>query len=476
MKPGEFDAQDWTERLAQALSELAEGHEQSLRKYYGLAPDTGFLFGGPEGGQHTHSPEQVSDHFAMQGRRWDWLPRRAGSRQADGVERILRAHPTLAGVSDSMAGPDAFQVQGLGTGRSTSLTDLIAGLMARASEFDGDRFRAAAGELSALLAPIADTGPVRLSAGPGVGCDVVLFHGPTLEEESDLGDGMALVPFERIGAFVDEILVHELAPAEAEAHGSRSLGAIVRPFRWTPSFRMPGDPADARSKPRGEFFRDARTFLELIAVAHAAPVLRLAELPDCIHRSAVRLLGLTRRGPGFYRTLSAHGFYRTLSAHGFDGPAERPRLVRERLDEAREAFASLGTSRHRAMAPIVSRLAGAQARTGPFAGDDKILDVAITLERMYRPESAEIAHKMRTRVAWYLGTDADSRLRYMKEAKAFYAVRSKIIHADRKPVSEATRLEAFATGFDIARRTLFQHLRASPPGDWDALVVAGDEP
>ena len=31
MKPGEFDAEAWNERLAQALSELAEWHESRLR-------------------------------------------------------------------------------------------------------------------------------------------------------------------------------------------------------------------------------------------------------------------------------------------------------------------------------------------------------------------------------------------------------------------------------------------------------------
>ena len=472
MKPEEFDAEAWIERLAQALSELAEGHENRLRKYYGLAPDMGLLFGGPEDGRHTYSSEQVWDRFAMQGRRWDWVPRRAESQppkasKADVVASILLAHPALAGVPDSMAGRDEFWVQGLGTGRLTSLTDLIAGLMARAAELSGDRFRAAAGELSTLLAPITETGPVRVSAGPDVGCDVVLFYGLTLEEESDLADGMAIVPFERVRAFVDEKLVQELAPAETEMRGWRSVGAIVRPFQWTPSFRTPGDLADAGSKPRGEFFQDAQTFLELIAVAHAAPVLRLAELSDCIHRSAGRLLGLERRGPGSYRS---------LSAHGFDGLADRPRLAREALDEAREAFGNLRTAHHQAMAPIVSRLAEAQARSGPFAGDDKILDVAIALERMYRPEGGEIAHKMRTRVAWYLGTDAASRLGYMKAAKEFYDMRSKIVHAGRKQVSAQTRLKAFATGFDIAGRTLFKHLRAGPPGDWDELVVAGNEP
>ena len=472
MKPEEFEAEDWIERLAHALSELAEGHETSLRKYHGLAPDIHLLFGGPEGGRHTYSPDQVWNHFAMQAGRWNWVPRRAESQppkasKADGVRSILLAHPTLAQVSDSMAGRDEFWVQGPDTGRSTSLTDLIAGLMARAAELSGDRFRTASGELSALLAPIKETGPARVSAGPDAGCDVVLFYGLALEEESDLADGMAIVPFERVRAFVDHELVQELAPAGAEVHGWRSVGAIVRPFRWKPSFCTMGDLEDAGLKPPGRFFQDAQTFLELISVAHAAPVLRLAELSNRIHRSAGRLLGLGRRGPGFYRS---------SSAHEFDGLADRPRLAREALDEAREAFGNRTTAHHEAMAPIVNRLAEAQVRSGLFAGDDMILDVAIALERMYRPEGGEIAHKMRTRVAWYLGTDPESRLRYMKAAKEFYDVRSKIVHAGKKQVSAQRRLEAFATGFDIARRTLFKRLRAGPPRDWDELVVAGNGP
>ena len=70
--------------------------------------------------------------------------------------------------------------------------------------------------MSTLLAPVTETGPDRVSAVPDVGCDVVLFYGLTLEEESDLADGMAIVPFERIRGFVDEELVQELAPAGAE--------------------------------------------------------------------------------------------------------------------------------------------------------------------------------------------------------------------------------------------------------------------
>ena len=119
MKPEEFEAEDWIERLAHALSKLAEGHETSLRKYHGLAPDIHLLFGGPQGGRHTYSPDQVWNHFAKQAGpgRWNWVPRRAESQppkasKPDGVRSILLAHPTLAQVSDSMAGRDEFWVQG----------------------------------------------------------------------------------------------------------------------------------------------------------------------------------------------------------------------------------------------------------------------------------------------------------------------------------------------------------------------------
>ena len=41
----------------------------------------------------------------------------------------------------------------LNSGSSISAGDLIAGLMARAADLSGDRFRTAAGELNAFLSP-----------------------------------------------------------------------------------------------------------------------------------------------------------------------------------------------------------------------------------------------------------------------------------------------------------------------------------
>ena len=53
------------------------------------------------------------------------------------------------------------------------------------------------------------------------------------------------------------------------------------------------------------------------------------------------------------------------------------------------------------MAPIVGRLAVALGRDGRFAVEDRILDVAIALERMYQLDGGQISHKMRTRKAGF---------------------------------------------------------------------------
>ena len=68
-------------------------------------------------------------------------------------------------------------------------------------------------------------------------------------------------------------------------HGYRSVGAAARTYRWRPAFHRagyerPGDLHDAVP-----FHRRARIFLELLAVAHAAPVLPLVELSHRIDRS-----------------------------------------------------------------------------------------------------------------------------------------------------------------------------------------------
>ena len=111
-----------------------------------------------------------------------------------------------------------------GSGHAASPTDLIAGLMARASELAGDGFPTAAGELNTLLTPTAEMGTASLQGGLDVGYDAVLFYGLTVKERIDIVNGMAILPFEQVRAFVDQGLVEELAPSRAISPAIRSIG------------------------------------------------------------------------------------------------------------------------------------------------------------------------------------------------------------------------------------------------------------
>ena len=51
--------------------------------------------------------------------------------------------------------------------------------------------------------------------------DAVLFHGLCLEEEIDFGGGLAISPFERTQAFVDEEVCRTLRASDQGARGSK---------------------------------------------------------------------------------------------------------------------------------------------------------------------------------------------------------------------------------------------------------------
>lgn len=144
--------------------------------------------------------------------------------------------------------------------------------MARAAEFSSDCFRAAAYELNTFLTHAKGAGSTSSSYGLDVGYDAVLFYGLTLKERIEIGDGMAILPFEQTRRFVDVDLLKEIAPLAAGFNGWRSIGAIVRLFRWRPVFSPTGFDAEYELKPREGFFQEAQTFLELLAISHAAPV------------------------------------------------------------------------------------------------------------------------------------------------------------------------------------------------------------
>ena len=453
-------AADWIDRLAGALGHLAKAQEPYLQKYWEQNPRVHVVSVGRDSDRLTFPLDDLRDLYAMARH-----SKVIGDEEhfgslctvLDPVRYILLSHPTLERVVSRIIGKDDFWIQVLNTGVSTSLTDLIAGLMARAAELSGDRFRTAAYELNAFLTLARGEGSASVSNGLDVGYEAVLFYGLTLKERIEIGDGMAILPFEQTRRFVDEDLVKELAPLAAGFNGWWSVGAAVRPFRWRPVFTRTGHDAEVKLKPPWGFFREAQTFLELLAVAHAAPVLRLTELPHCIDRSAGRLLGLERHDGGIYQR---------RSAQDFDGFDEAPGVMPGVLAEAREGFENRKGEVYGRMAPIIGMLAEALARNGRFEDEVRIVEVARVLERMYDLTGRKISHKLQNRVSNYLETDEKCQARVKESVKEFYDARSDIVHNRPDRVSPQRNRTAFANGFDIARRSLFKLLREGPPKNW----------
>lgn len=461
-----FDEGDWIDRLAGALSTLANKQEPYLRMYWQHNPRERRIVD-----NRDETPFPLDDLRMVYARaRHNGIlagaARYAPLREAlDPARHALLAHPKLARVAvvGRPVGENDFWMRILDSGMSVSAGDLIAGLMARAAELRGDGIRAAAAELDAFLRPVGDGEAASVLDNLDEGCDALLFWGLTVTARIDIEDGLAILPFDEIGRFVEQDEVEGLAPFRARFDGWRSVGAVVRLFRWRPVFRQRGSVHEPMRDPEEPFLPKAHTFLDLLAVSHATPVVPLGVTSNRIDLSAARLLGLAEHDLGMDQK---------WPAHGFDGSEDCPRLRPETLDKAREAFSNRESARYRRMAPFVVQLAEALGRSGRLAPHDKIMDVAKALEGMYELPKRNKSRKLQERVAGYLGEDAEDRKRIKERIRTFYEVRSDIVHSGSGDVSPFRNPAAFVTGFELARRSLFKLLRVGPPKDWEAQAFA----
>ena len=461
-----FDAEGWIDRLATSLPRLAKAQDAYLEHYWRHYPRTHRIVDGRDVTPFPLDDVRMVYTRVRYSRRFGEEAQYAPLRKLlDPVRHTLLAHPALqrVAVTGRLIGDNDFWMGIVNSGSSIFAGDLIAGLMARAAELSGGGFRAAARELNAFLSPPGDEEAANVLGNLDEGCDAMLFCGLAVTGRIDVREDMAILPYRDVLRFVDEKYVRDFVPGGAGFHGWRSVGAVVRPFRWRPTFCRSGGGINEPMPLPEPFFPDAAAFLDLLAVSHAVPVVPLAALSGRIDQAAGRLLGREGQSPGIYQS---------WPAHGIDGFAGCPTLYAEALKDALEVFENRESARYRCLAHIVSRLAQALARDGRFAIHDKVLDVSIALEGMYDLPRRGVTNALEERVAGFLGIDAESRDRIGKNARAFYDARSVIVHNRSIEATPFTSGAAFVTGFELARRSLFKMLREGAPDDWGNLAVA----
>ena len=468
MTTGEFNREEWVLHLSRALAELAfiQGRyqDQLNKRLEERLAIVGYQFG-PITRDYQPDDLQAFYAHACVGKERHLEERYGLLRSAFAeVLVVLARHPAWASLVDPADGSGKFSTKIGAESSRGSLFEVVIGLMARAMELRDDGFRLAASELDALALPTHDSGAAPPPGNLTTGYSVAVLRGLKVNEEIPILDDIALVPFERMKAFVNRGVLSDIAHNVVQYEDWESIAALIKPFRWTPEFWTDDRVFVSDAGLGGPFFDDAEAFADLLALFHASPIVCPATFPFRIHRTALWLLGHPNCYGGYRRSATARSFDRAMGAIE---PAP------EALDQARKAFAVRGNDRYRNCAPVIARLAEALARSGQFQTEDKILDVAIALERMYELDGGEISFKLKTRAAWFLETRAARRLRVFRAVDEFYRARSTIVHRRQKGSSTETKSEAFRKGFEVARKTVVALLERGRPPDWNDMVVLG---
>ena len=358
-----------------------------------------------------------------------------------------------------------FVVRALDQDHGTSRLAMVAGLLCRARQAGENGLETASRELQSLLdrSPDEECGPA--SDVLTTGYHVWLFYGLRFSGEIEITEKVKAVPLEQTEAFLDMDVVRNIAPPNARGNGWEGVGAILQAVPWRPVLFPPEDQTE-RVHDIGSFCIDARDFVQLLSVFQGAPMVSLAFFPDRTHRTVPLLLG----NPRLSGSMGVDPWARAFVSLG------KPReLDDDALEQARRLFSEPEPerSRYREYGRVISRLSEALARSGDYADDDKILDVAIALEQMYELDQGEISFKLRIRAACFLESETQSRLCVFKKVGQLYDGRSGIVHSRRKEPSRESKEEAFENGFDVARASVTKLLREGPPRDWNEVVMAG---
>ena len=473
MPQPEFDKSDWVSRLGAALEKIAAHTRPS-----GFSPVTA----------HLPNPGPIDLYDREVHRQYRELAARARHDQRASelfdesflwldsvppdITAILRAHPLLNGVWSRSDVCGGFHWQRLHGGGHVDLRFLVANLAKASVKLGGER-------VATMLHRYLVAGEHgRLPAH-----EVTVLHGLIVDDQVDLGPGSYLASYDsvktRFGLPEDpEPWLSQMGLQPGRWSHSTSRSVLVRSVAWGPGVttgRCPvGEDSVLKLRYRfpdtycidslERFFDDRAMLLQLLSVATQSKL---------VSHSVFHAL------PSWMRDLDPN--FRLQNPGGKAGlfdvwPSDQP-LSEENAAtfvELARGWLSYPNEKRRAIELATHRFV---ASLGPAAGmfglEDRILDIAIALEIMYGPfDQGEITHKLSTRAAWLLGASPEDRKKTLKDMKAFYKVRSKIVHGSTS-TDRADLEQELTRGRDLADRTLTKLLTQGPVSDWDMLVVSG---
>ena len=110
-----------------------------------------------------------------------------------------------------------------------------------------------------------------------------------------------------------------------------------------------------------------------------------------------------------------------------------------------------------ALALAVWRLSGSFTRIGRWESLDRILDYAIALEIVYRPDKSKVTYTLKKRGAQLLGKTPEQRTTIFHKVGRFYRIRSEVVHGSTTSPEDID--QACTDGRELACDSLLELLQ-----------------
>lgn len=427
-----FDEVAWTARLGAALEAVAARAQPVYHPW---------LYPADEGSYHRQAPTSLAAHAKHDAAAARLLKDAHLQLKSEPTEvvALLREHPLLKDVVVGSGNDANFRHVFIRRTGPVSLSSLAAPL-AKLSMKEGGKEAA-----KRMHRYLVDGANHSLPAH-----EVAAFHGLTTDRRFELGAEAYLAPYAHARERFRFPGMPKWFPTKESSPNSVVL---VRPIHWGPCIdtrddgKSPSDvsycfPTNFRVDLEG-WWKDRDLLAHLLSISAQYPVLsrtRYIILPDWIQELEVTSL--------------FRGVDMDSTAHVPSTWPESRAITQDDVNMFVELCCGLyPPSRHpTTMHLAIRRLSASLTRVGPRPGlEDRLIDVAISLEALYGSGSAK---KLAKRAAALLETEIEEQKRIGYRAWQFHLTRSSVLHSENQAPSLETLESEFEFGRDIALRTL----------------------
>lgn len=303
------------------------------------------------------------------------------------------------------------------------------------------------------------------------GFEFTFFAGIKLTKRWDMAPGLYVIPYKSLQQFekhrVEKHRVYSSYDPfmlELDQRGEENIAVLVREFRWGPMIVSNS----------GRRLEDEWPVETIFTYNHNSFL--IIPLLAIILNHPLRIIARTLRSAPWIENFLGRPAWEGVTFYVLGNsiaPLKKAMIKAEDQKTNEKALKGLesftGTEQSR-LSLAIMRLSTSLSRSGPFVEQDKVLDISIALEILYKLDKNEITYKLSTRAGWYLGRNASERLQTKKTIGDFYGLRSAIIHGREDKNNE----KIYSQAFDIAKKTLLKHLsRKNIPSDenWNKIVM-----